>query len=313
LVSMRDAFGQELVNLGRKDKRVVVLDADVAHPTRAYRFKEEFPERFLYIGVAEANMMGIAAGLALMGFVPFANTFAVFASKRAYDQVSISIAYPKLNVKIVGAYAGLTTENTGATHQSVEDVAIMRAMPNMMVVEPADTFEVRELLSAIVQYEGPVYFRIIRNEVPRVFPESHTLSLGKGAVLREGGDATIVGAGLMVSLCLKAAEILAKEGINCRVISIHCIKPIDEELIIRAAKETGAIVTAENHGIIGGLGGAVAEVLVENAPVPMERVGIGDAFGRSGVLVDLLKKYGMTCKDICVAVRKAVERKGKDS
>jgi transketolase len=309
MMDMRDAYGEALLEIGKEDERVVVLDADVFEHVRVHLFANDFPERFFEMGVAEANMIGVAAGLATVGLIPFANTFGVFASKRACDQVSVSVAYPNLNVKVVGHYSGLTTGNTGATHQSIDDVAIMRAMPNMMVVEPADTVELPALLRAVLQHRGPVYFRVMRAEVPTIFSKKHSFSLTKGVILREGEDVTLIGSGLMTAICLEAAEILARDGLSCQVINIHTIKPIDREMITRAAEKTGAIITAENHSIIGGLGSAVAEVLVETCPVPMERIGIKDIFGRSGRLEDLLKKYGLTANDIVESVKKAIGRK----
>ena len=261
--SLRDAFGEALLELGKENENIVVLDADVAHPTRASYFEEEYPQRFFQVGVAEQNLMGIAAGLATVDLIPFATTFAVFATKKACDQVSISIAYPRLNVKVVGTYSGLTTPNTGATHQSVEDIAIMRAMPNIVVVVPADVIELKGAMKAITDYDGPVYLRIARSEVPTIFKDDYQFQLGKAITLKEGGDVTLIGTGVMTARCLEASKILAQDKIDARVINIHTIKPIDKEVIINAAKETGAMVTAENHSIIGGLGSAVSEVLTE--------------------------------------------------
>ncbi len=309
MISLRDAFGKVLVELGKENEDIVVLDADVSHPTRSFLFEKEYPDRFFQVGVAEQNMMGIAAGLATVGLIPFTTCFAVFASKKACDQVSISIAYPRLNVKVIGAYAGLTTPNTGATHQSVEDIAIMRAMPNMMVVEPADPVELREAMKAISAYNGPVYFRVTRGEAPLIFAQNYQFQLGKAVTLKKGDDVTIIGSGVMTARCLEASNLLAKDGIDARVINLHTLKPIDEEAIIKAAKETGALVTAENHSIIGGLGSAVSEVLTDNVPVPLQRVGIRDSFGCSGKIDDLFRKYKLTPVDIAKAARKALERK----
>jgi len=310
---LRDAFGKALVELGDESKNIVVVNADVAHPTRASYFEEKYPKRFFEVGVAEQNLMGVAAGLATVGLVTFAVTFAVFASKKACDQVSISIAYPRLNVKVVGAYAGLTTPNTGATHQSVEDIAIMRAMPHMIVVVPADVIELRGAMKAISKYEGPVYLRIARSEVPTIFKDDYRFQLGKGLTLKEGDDVTLVGTGVMTAKCLEASGILAQEGINARVINIHTIKPIDEKIVIKAAKKTAAIVTAENHGIIGGLGSAVSEVLTDNFPVFLKRVGIKDSFGSSGKMDDLFKKYRLTPTDIANAAREVIKKRDNNS
>ena len=309
LKDLREAFGKALVELASENEDIVVLDADVAHPTRASYFEEKYPQRFFQVGVAEQNLMGIAAGLATIDLIPFATTFAVFATKRACDQVSISIAYPRLNVKVVGTYAGLTTPNTGATHQSVEDIAIMRAMPNMVVVAVADVIELRQAMKAIAEYDGPVYLRIARSEVPTIFKDDYQFQLGKAVTLRKGDDITLIGTGVMTAKCLKASKILLQERIEARVINIHTIKPIDEKAIIKAAKETGAIVTAENHSIIGGLGSAVSEVLTDNFPVFLKRVGINDSFGSSGKLDDLYKKYKLTPIDIANAAREVFARK----
>lgn len=306
---LRDAFGKALVELGDENEDIVVVDADVAHPTRASYFEQKYPQRFFEIGVAEQNLMGIAAGLATIGLIPFTSIFAVFASKKACDQVSISIAYPRLNVKVVGTYAGLTTPNTGATHQSVEDIAIMRSMPNMIVVVVADAIELRQAMRAISKYDGPVYLRIARSEVPTIFGEDYQFQLGKAITLKEGDDVTLIGTGVMTARCLEASKILAREAIDARVINIHTIKPIDEKVIIKAAKEIGAIVTAENHSIIGGLGSAVSEVLTDNFPVFLKRVGIEDCFGSSGKEDDLFKKYRLTPIDIADAARKVMKKK----
>lgn len=302
-ISMRDAFGRALVAVGLADEKVVVLDADVAHPARAHLFQARFPDRFFQVGIAEANMVGIAAGLAATGFTPFAVTFAAFMSRRACDQVSISVAYPRLNVKLIGAYAGLSTPATGASHQSVDDVAIMRALPNMVVTEPADPIQLERLMMAAASRAGPCYLRIVRDEVPTVTPPGEELSLDKGLLLREGGEVTLVGLGAMASSCLAAARLLEDRGIDARVINIHTVKPIDVDIIVRAAKETKGIVTVENHSVIGGLGGAVAELVAREHPARMRMVGIQDRFGTSGQPEDLLRKYGLLPEDI---VRAAV-------
>ncbi|MFQ5855050.1 MAG: transketolase family protein [Anaerolineae bacterium] len=307
--SVRDAFGHALVALGRENRNVVVLDADLATSTRTHYFAEAFPDRFFQSGVAEQNMMGVAAGLALMGKTPFAATFGVFASKRACDQVSISIAYPGVNVKIVGAYSGIVSGNNGATHQAIEDVAIMRAMPGMTVIDPGDDIEMRQVVPAIAAHHGPVYLRVTRDAWPRVSPPGYSFAIGRGVVIRQGSDVTLVGSGMMTSQCFLAAEALAAEGVRARVLHLPTIKPIDRQAIIAAARETGALVTAENHTIYGGLGSAVAEVLVEECPVPMARVGLQDTFGECGTDEELLEKYGLSPGHIAAAARRLIRRK----
>lgn len=295
---MREAFGQALVKIGRLIEEIVVLDSDVSYPTRTSYFRKEFPNRFFQLGVAESNMICAASGLATLGFIPFAVSFAAFMSRRVCDQVNMAVAYPKLNVKIVGAYAGLSSYSTGATHQAINDISIMQSIPNMVVVEPADSIQLYKLLLEISYYKGPCYFRIMRDEVPSIFLDKDKFVLGKGVVLNEGDDVTLVGLGTMTASCLEAASILRDKGINSRVISIHTVKPIDRELIIKAAIETNAIVTVENHSIIGGLGSTVADILIKNYPVYMRMVGIKDLFGKCGLPADLLKKYNMTSLDI---------------
>lgn len=311
MVAPRDAFGQALVDLGRVNKDVVVLDADLANTTKTDMFEREFPDRFFEVGVAEQNMMSIAAGLAAMGKIPFAATLGVLASKRACDQVSVSIAYPRLNVKVVGAYVGLFTGKTGATHQSIQDIAIMRSMPNMMVVSPADGIETKKAVWAISKYNGPVYLRIERDEAPLLYSNEYSFTLGKGSILKEGTDVAIIATGVMVGKSIKASQLLEKENIKAKVINIHTIKPIDRKIIIDAARETGAILTVENHNIIGGLGSAVAEVLVEEIPVHMQRIGIRDRFGESGSNEDLLRVFRMGAPDIIEAVRKVMRQRKK--
>ncbi len=305
---MRDVFGEALCELGARNERLIVVDADVGHATRAHRFQAQYPERYVQLGVAEQNVVAFSAGLATLGYVPVANLFATFATKRACDQVSISVAWPRLNVKICGCYGGITTPNTGATHQSVEDVAVMRAMPNMTVVEAADALELRQALAAVVDYEGPVYLRVVRCELPDVLPPDYRFALGKGVVLREGGDLTLIGSGLMTSRCVEAAERFSREGISARVINMPTLKPIDEEMIVEAASKTGGIVTAENHSVIGGLGSAVCEVLADQCPVPVKRVGIQDTFGTSGKLDGLLRKFGLTADAVFEAGRQVLRR-----
>lgn len=309
MVAIREAFGEALVELGAENENVVVLDADLASSTKAIYFAQKYPERFFQMGVAEQNMMGIAAGLASVGKIPFVTTFAVFASKRACDQVTISVAYPNLNVKIVGAYTGLFSGFTGATHQAIEDISIMRAIPNMVVLDPADAMEMRKAVKAMAKHQGPVYLRETRDEWPDIFGPDYEFLIGRAATLRQGKDLTIFACGVMTSQALQAAEILAREGIQARVVNMSTLKPIDKESIIAAAQETGAIVTAENHNILGGLGSAVAEVLVENRLAPMARIGIRDVFGETGSNQELLHKYGMSAEHIADAARKVLARK----
>ncbi len=301
-VATRNAYGEVLIEIGQRNSRVVVLDADLSKSTKTAGFGEAFPERFFNMGIAEADMMGTAAGLAAAGLIPFASTFAVFATGRVFDQVRNSIAYPNLNVKIVATHGGITVGEDGASHQSVEDIAIMRSLPNMKVVVPADAVETRKVIEAAVEEKGPFYIRLGRSGVPQVLEESAEFNLGRGMVLRKGSEATIIATGIMVSKALEAAEELEEKGLQVRVINMSTIKPLDEELILEAARETGFIVTAEEHSIIGGLGSGVAEVLVEKYPVPMKRVGIMDTFGESGPPELLLEKYGLTAKNIKEAV-----------
>lgn len=305
----REAFGRVLVELARENPNIVVLDADLASSTRVVYFAKEFPERFFQMGVAEQNMMGVAAGMALMGKIPFVSTFGVFASRRACDQVAISVAHCRLNVKIVGAYSGIVSGNNGATHQAVEDVAIMRAIPHMVVVDPADDVEMAQAVRAILAYDGPVYLRVTRDVWPRVSPEGYNFVLGKAVQVREGKDVTLIGSGMMTSQCVEAANLLAQSGIKARVLNMPTLKPIDVETLVKAAEETGGIVTAENHNVYGGLGSAVAEVLAEHAPGLMMRVGIPDCYGECGENVELLCKYGMSPQHIAEAAHHILQRR----
>ncbi|MBM3702393.1 MAG: transketolase family protein [Actinobacteria bacterium] len=309
MIAVRDSFGKALLELGRENKDVVVLDADLASSTRTIYFAKEYPDRFFEMGIAEQNMMGVAAGLASVGKIPFVTTFAVFATKRACDQVTISVAYPSLNVKIIGAYTGLLSGYTGATHQAIEDISVMRAIPNMIVIDPADAEEMRQAVKIIAQHKGPVYMRETRDEWPDLFDKSYEFEIGKAAEVCSGSDATIIACGVMTSEAAKASKILSKENIGVRVINMSTVKPIDKDMIIRCAKETGAIVTAENHNIYGGLGSAVSEVLAEEFPTPLLRIGIKDTFGESGSNEDLLKKYNMDAGYIASAVKRVIKRK----
>ncbi|WP_315080243.1 transketolase family protein [uncultured Clostridium sp.] len=309
-IATREAYGKALVKLSNMNKDVVVLDADLSKSTKTADFKAAAPERFINMGIAEANMMGVASGLSTCGKVPFVSTFAMFAAGRAFEQIRNSICYPKLNVKVCATHAGLTVGEDGASHQSVEDISLMRSIPNMTVINPADAIETEAAILAVAEYNGPCYVRLGRLAVENVNNDAdYKFEIGKGVTLANGNDVTIVATGIMVKLALEAKEELAKDGIDARVINIHTIKPIDSELLIKAAKETGAIVTAEEHSIIGGLGSAVSEVLCEEMPVPVLKVGIEDTFGESGKPEQLLKAYGLTTEKIVEKVKKAVSIK----
>ena len=291
-IATRESYGKELVELGTEHENLVVLDADLAGATKTGIFKKAFPERHIDCGIAEANMMCIAAGLATTGKVPFASTFAMFAAGRAYEQVRNSIGYPHLNVKIAASHAGISVGEDGATHQCNEDLALMRMIPGMVVICPADDVETRAAVHAAYEYNGPVYLRLGRLAVPVINDRpDYKFEMGKGIVLREGTDLTIAATGLCVAGALEAAEKLAAEGVSAEVINIHTIKPLDEELIVKSAKKTGRVVTAEEHSILGGLGGAVCEALSEKAPTPVLRIGVKDVFGESGPATELLAKY----------------------
>ncbi len=308
-VSLRDAYGETLVELGKEDERIVVLDADLSGSTKTAKFAKAFPERFFNFGIAEIDMMNAAAGLATTGKIPFVSTFAIFGTGRAWEAVRQTICYPNLNVKIVCTHGGITVGEDGATHQALEDVANMRNIPNMRVIVPADDIETREVIRRIAYTDGPFYVRLSREKFPRIFDESYRFEIGKGHVLREGEDVTVIANGVMTSFALLAAENLEKEGISVEVIHMPTVKPIDTELIVKSASKTGAVVTAEEHSIIGGLGSAVAEVLVENFPVPMERLGTPDVFGRSGKGWELLHYFGLDEKGIAEKVKKVIARK----
>ncbi|HOM43700.1 MAG TPA: transketolase family protein [Bacillota bacterium] len=308
-IATREAYGNALAEFG-SDNRIVVFDADLSKSTKTDNFRKKYPERFFNMGIAEGNMMVTAAGMATCGKVVFASTFAMFAAGRAFEQVRNSICYPKLNVKIGATHAGLSVGEDGASHQAIEDIAIMRAIPNMTVISPADAVETKYAVKAAIEHEGPVYLRLGRLNVPVIYDESsYKFEIGKGIVLAEGNDAAIIATGLMVSAALEAKELLQQEGISARVIDIHTIKPIDVDIIVKAARETGAIVTAEEHNIIGGLGSAVAEVLSENYPVPLVRVGVQDKFGKSGKPDILLQMYGLTAADIVKSTKAALKKK----
>ncbi len=309
MIATRSAYGKTLAELGELNKDIVVLDADLAKSTYTKKFAEKFPERFFDMGVAEQNMISTAAGLAAAGKIPFASTFAIFASERACNQVTISVAYPALNVKIVATHAGVTVGEDGATHQALLDLAIMRAIPNMTVLVPADAVSTDRAVRLAAERYGPFYIRLGRSKVPVIYDENINYEIGKANILKDGHDVALIACGVMVSQALESADQLASEGIEARVIDMHSIKPLDEEAIINAAREVGAIVTAEEHNIIGGLGGAVAEVLVENKPVPMERIGVRDLFGQSGSGDDLLGEYGLKAQNIVEAAKRVIKRK----
>ncbi len=301
-MATRDAYGQVLVELGRRLPDLVVLDADLSKSTKTCDFARAYPERFFDMGIAEQNLMGTAAGLALAGKIPCASTFAVFATGRAFDQVRNSIAYPGLNVKIVATHAGITVGEDGASHQAIEDIALMRSLPGMTVVVPADATETRLAVADAVAMAGPVYIRLGRTPVPVLYGADHRFQIGRAAVLREGRDAVVFAAGIMVSEALRAAEMLAEMGIGAAVVDVHTIKPLDEDLVVELARRTGAVVTAEEHSIVGGLGSAVAETLGERCPVPMLRLGIRDRFGESGRPEELMEAFGLTAPHIAEAV-----------
>ncbi len=308
-IPTRDGFGEELVALGKENKKIVVLSGDLEDATRAEYFKHQFPERFFNLGIAEQDVIGMAAGLSFHDLIVFATSFAVFLTNRAYDMLRIDVCYNNRNVKVVCSHTGLTVGEDGATAQCLEDFAIMRVLPNILVVCPVDVIEAKKATRAIVEHVGPVYMRTGRAPFPIVTKESDPFVLGKANVLREGKDVTLIACGLMVHESLQAAEILKKEYIEARVVNMHTIKPIDKDIIIQSAKKTGAVVTAEEHQVHGGLGSAVAEVLVKNFPVPVEMVGVQDEFGESGEPQALLKKYHLKDIDIADAARRAIKRK----
>lgn len=310
-IATRAAYGDALAQLGGEYPNLVVLDADLSGSTMSKKFAEKFPERFFNLGIAEANMTGVAAGLATCGKKVFTNTFAMFAAGRAFEQVRNSVAYPRLNVTVVGSHGGLSVGEDGATHQCIEDFALMRAIPGMLVLSPCDGPEMRLAVKALLDYEGPAYLRLGRLAVDSVTDEvpDYQFTLGKGVTLRPGQDVTIVATGMMVQMAMQAAETLAQEGIDARVLDFHTIKPLDAELLTHAARETGAIVTTEEHNIIGGLGEAVCACLAEKCPVPVVRHGVQDEFGRSGAAKKVLEAYGLTADGIATAARKAVSLK----
>lgn len=309
LLPTRDGYGRGLVTLGGKNSEVVVLTGDLAESTRAQKFQELFPERFIECGVAEQNMMGIAAGLASEGKIPFVSSYAVFVPGRCWDQFRVSVCYSNLNVKVAGAHSGISVGPDGATHQALEDIASVRALPNLTVIVPCDEQETRKATIESAKIKGPVYFRFAREKTPVITTEEAPFKIGRAQVLVKGGDVSIIACGPLLYKALMAAYELAKEGIEATVVNNHTIKPMDEETIVAVAKETGAVVTVEEHQIMGGMGSAVAEVLGKNYPVPIEFIGMRNTFGESGQPEELLEKYGMGVKDIKVAVKKVLKRK----
>jgi transketolase len=307
----RDAYGEALVEAGRRNPKVVVLDADLSSSTKTAPFAKEFPDRFFNMGIAEANMIGAAAGLAAAGKIPFASTFAVFALGRVYDQVRLSVAYPNLAVKIAATHAGLTVGEDGASHQALEDLALARVLPNLTVIVPADAAETRSAVEVAIGHAGPVYLRLGRAVVPDIYPAGHAYRIGRADVLKEGRDVVLIGCGVMVDVCLQAAVALAADGIMAAVVNASTIKPLDKETVLDMATRTGAVVTAEEHSIIGGLGGAVAEFLAGERPTPVVRVGVMDQFGQSGKPAELLSAYGLTARAVAAAAVKAMALKKK--
>ena len=310
-IATRAAYGKALVELADQEPNLVVLDADLSGSTMTKEFSKAHPDRFFNMGIAEANMVGVAAGLAACGKKPFVNSFAMFSAGRAWEQVRNSVAYPGLNVKVIGSHGGLSVGEDGATHQCIEDLAIMRTIPNMTVLCPCDGNEMREAVKALLAYDGPAYMRLGRLAVETVTDslEGYHFQIGKGVLVRDGSDVTVVAVGMNVQMALKAAEILEEEGVSVRVIDMHTIKPLDQEILLAAARETGCIVTTEEHNIIGGLGGAVAECLSEKCPTPLVRHGVNDEFGRSGTAAAVLEAYKLTPEGICEKIREALKKK----
>ena len=308
-VATRDAYGKALVELGEKNPNVVVLDADLAAATKTGAFKKAFPERFFDTGIAEGNMMGVAGGLATTGYTVFASSFAMFSAGRAFEQVRNTIGYPHLNVKIGATHAGISVGEDGASHQCCEDIALMRSIPGMVIINPADDIEARAAVFAAVEHDGPVYMRFGRLAVPRVFDEYYKFEIGKAVTLKEGTDVTIIATGLMVNEAIEASKVLEAEGISVELINMHTIKPLDKAAVVAAAKKTGCIVTAEEHNVIGGLGDAVCDAVCEEYPVPVVKVGVEDTFGKSGPAVDLLHIFGLDAANIVEKARIALSKK----
>lgn len=309
-IATREAYGKTLAAIAKENENIVVLDADLSKSTKTADFKAVCSERFFNMGIAEANMMGVAAGMSTCGKIPFVSTFAMFAAGRAFEQIRNSICYPKLNVKVCATHAGLTVGEDGASHQSIEDLALMRSIPNMTVICPSDAVETDAAIRAVANYNGPCFVRLGRAAVNVINDNAdYKFEIGKGVTLKEGKDIAIVATGIMVDVALEAQEILSKEGISAKVINIHTLKPIDKHLLLNTAKEIGAIVTVEEHSIIGGLGSAVSEVVCEEYPIPVIKVGVKDTFGESGKPAELLEDYGLTAKDVVTATKKAISLK----
>ena len=308
-IATREAYGQALAELGDLRDDIVVLDADLSKSTKTNEFAKRFPKRFFNMGIAEQNLIGAACGLSTTGKIPFVSTFAVFATGRGFEIIRNSVCYSNLNVKICATHAGITVGEDGGSHQSIEDISIMRSIPNMTVLVPADGVETKKMIYEITKYEGPVYVRLGRSSVPSIFNDDYDFEIGKGVILREGTDATIISCGIMVNEAIMASKLLESEGINVRVINMSTIKPIDKELIIESARKTGAIVTAEEHSIIGGLGSAVSEVVTEECPVIVKKIGVNDVFGQSGTASELISEYGLTVDNIIKKVKEAIKNK----
>lgn len=309
-LEMRDAFARALVELGGEYPKLVVLDADLNTSSKTVAFKQAFPDRFIQVGIAEQNLFGVAAGLALSGLIPFPSTFSAFATRRALDQIAISICYAKLDVKIPGSYPGVPTSRAGASHNCIEDLGVMRALPNMRVADPGDNQDLRAIMRAAIETPGPVYFRVTRLTVPDIFGADHRFEWGKGVVVRSGRDVTLFATGVMTSLCLRAADLLHSDSIQAEVVHLASIKPIDRDLIVRSVSKTGCAVTAENATILGGLGSAVAEVLGENCPAPLRRIGVCDLWVNSGGIDELFTFHHMQPEDIAAAARHVLRSKG---
>lgn len=306
---LRETYVDLLIEYAKKDDRIVILEADLSKAAGTPRFTEQFPDRTVNVGIAEANMIGVAAGMSAMGKIPFTHTFTAFATRRCCDQVTLSVAYAGLNVKLMGSDPGVTAELNGGTHMSMEDVAIMRNIPGMTIYEPVDSAQLRKIFPQILEAPGPVYIRLLRRSADKVFDESQEFTLGKGTMMKEGKDVTILCSGILVAEACEAAKSLQAMGIDAEVINIHTIKPLDEEMVLASAKKTGAVVTAENHSVIGALGGAVSEFLSEAYPVPVTRVGVKDHFGEVGSTDFLMDKYGLRAKDIVEAAKKSISMK----
>lgn len=313
LKGMRATLGETLVEIGKENEKVIVIDCETGTATNILEFRNTFPERFVTMGVAEQNAISFAFGAARIGYIPIIPLFSSFMTRRACDQIFIQVGYANENIKMIGCYSGITTPNTGATHQSINDVSIMRSIPNILIIETADEFELKQALKKTVEYKGPIYLRMIRGDISpydqRVVLENHEFEMGKASVLREGKDISLIGSGLMVSRCMEAAERLKEKGINVEVINCSTIKPLDKDTILKSIKKTKGVVTAENHTVIGGMGSAIAEMLIEEYPIPLKMVGIKDKFGESAELKDLLIKYGLTSDEVVKASLEIVNKK----